>query len=140
MAQFTAGTAAELATAIVNANASSDAVNTIVITASIALTAALPILNPQAGTQLVISGGGFTIDGQNTHRIFFANSGEIAINNVTLANGLAKGGEGGTAVRRAVADLAPAVRSSSTTPRTSRSRTSPSPTTAPSAATAATAR
>ena len=140
MAQFTAGTAAELATAIVNASASSDAVNTIVITASIALTAALPILNPQAGTQLVISGGGFTIDGQDTYRIFFANSGEIAISNITLANGLAKGGDGGDGSSAGGGGLAPAARSSSTTPRTSRSRTWLSPTTAPSAATAATAR
>ncbi|MEP0322530.1 pectate lyase-like adhesive domain-containing protein, partial [Bauldia litoralis] len=95
MAQFFAGSLAELNTAIASANASGDAVNTITLTSSFALTGAPTILNPQGGTALVIDGDGFTIDGQNAHRIFFANSGDITIQNVTLANGLAEGGDGG---------------------------------------------
>jgi hypothetical protein len=90
-ADFFAANESELATAIASANASGDAVNTITITTSINLTAPLPILDAQAGTQLVIAGGGNTIDGQNSQRIFFANSGNIAIRNVTLANGAAGG-------------------------------------------------
>lgn len=97
-ADFFAANESELATAIASANASGDAVNTITITTSINLTAPLPILDAQAGTQLVIAGGGNTIDGQNSQRIFFANSGNIAIRNVTLANGAAVGGAGGSSV------------------------------------------
>jgi autotransporter-associated beta strand protein len=95
-ADFTAANETQLIVAINGANASADAVNTITVTATIDLTSTLPILDPQAGTQLVIAGGGNTIDGQNSQRIFFANSGNIAIRDVTLANGAAVGGNGGS--------------------------------------------
>ena len=94
-ADFTVNSESELIAAINSANASTDAVNTITLTASIDLTGTLPILNPQAGSQLVISGGNNTIDGGGSQRIFFANTGDIAIRDVTLANALAQGGDGG---------------------------------------------
>ncbi len=62
MAQFFAGSLAELNTAIASANASGDAVNTITLTSSFALTGAPTILNPQGGTAQVIDGDGFTAD------------------------------------------------------------------------------
>src|SRR5436190_2005632 len=95
MAEFTASNAAQLASALAAANASTDPVNTVTLTASIVLTADLPILHPDAGSTIVIDGAGFTIDGDHAHRIFFADSGNLVIKDVTLSNGYAKGGDGG---------------------------------------------
>ena len=95
MAEFTASNAAQLASALAAANASTDPVNTITLTASIVLTADLPIIHPDAGSTIVIDGAGFTIDGDHAHRIFFADSGNLVIKDVTLSNGYAKGGDGG---------------------------------------------
>lgn len=51
---------------------------------------------PMITSNLTIEGGvGNTIDGQSQHRIFFADSGTVVINDLTLANGLATGGNGG---------------------------------------------
>jgi hypothetical protein len=98
VANLNAANAAELAVAIIAANASADPVNTITLTADIDLSAGpLPILNPQAGTQLVIDGDGNTVDGGGVSRIFFAYSGTIQIQDVVLANGVAQGGDGGIA-------------------------------------------
>jgi outer membrane autotransporter protein len=94
-ADFIVNSQSELIAAINGANASTDAINTITLGSNIALSQALPILNPQSGSQLVIEGGGNTIDGQNQQRIFFANTGDIAIRDVTLANAKAQGGNGG---------------------------------------------
>ena len=94
-AVFEANDTASLITAINSANASGDAVNTITLTANIALTGTLPILNPQSGSQLVIEGRKKTIDGGSSERIFFANTGDIAIRDITLANAKAQGGNGG---------------------------------------------
>lgn len=100
-ATFIASDEASLVKAINDANASPFA-DVIVITAPITLTAPLPPLGgrnaagvPEATGPLTIDGGGHTISGGGTQRIFFANAGEIVISNVTLADGAAKGGEGG---------------------------------------------
>lgn len=104
-ATFNVTTEAELVTAIdkANANINRDASNTINVSANITLTAPLPPLGlrdaagtPEANSPLIINGNGNTISGGNSQRIFFANAGEIAINDVTLADGRAKGGDGGT--------------------------------------------
>ncbi len=94
-ADFIVNSQSELINAITSANASTDAVNTITLGRNIALSQTLPTLNPQSGSQLVISGGNNTIDGGGSQRIFFANTGDIAIRDVTLANALAQGGDGG---------------------------------------------
>ncbi len=53
----------------------------------------LPIID----SDLTIDGGAgrVTIDGQDLHRIFFINSGTVTLSNLTLEDGLAKGGDGG---------------------------------------------
>ena len=43
--------------------------------------------------QITINGNGFTIDAQDNGRVFFVESGTVAINYLTIANALAKGGE-----------------------------------------------
>ncbi len=81
-----------------NANAGTD---TITFDANLAsavftLSSMLPVIN----SDLTIDGGagGVTIDGQDLHRIFFINSGTVTLKNLTLEDGLAQGGNGGTAV------------------------------------------
>jgi outer membrane autotransporter protein len=93
-ATFTASTEAELVTAINDANDSGDPTNTINIAAPIVLTDFLPVLNPQAGSSLIINGQGNSVSGDNVTRIFFAYSGTIEIQNVDLNNGNAVGGAG----------------------------------------------
>lgn len=47
------------------------------------------------GNNVTINGNGHTIDGDNRFRPIFADKGNITINNLTIANGRAKGGDGG---------------------------------------------
>ncbi|MDR7221546.1 autotransporter domain-containing protein [Aminobacter aminovorans] len=101
-ATFNVTNETELAAAISTANSNGDASNTINVSANITLTKPLPPLGlrnaagmPLATSPLTINGNGNTVSGGGTQRIFFANSGEIAINDVTLADGRAKGGDGG---------------------------------------------
>lgn len=61
----------------------------------ISLNSALPWINGD----LTIQGplvGDIVIDGVNQNQIFFANQGTISISYLTLANGMSKGGNGGT--------------------------------------------
>jgi len=107
MASFTVSNADQLAAAINTANTNGDPSNTITLTQDIDLTAlmpdstgskALPVLGLTGSPKtLIIDGGGHTIDGGNQTRIFFANTGDITIENVTLADGLAEGGPGADA-------------------------------------------
>jgi hypothetical protein len=62
----------------------------------IALGGMLPLID----SDMTIDGGtaGITIDGQDQHRIFFINSGTVTLSNLTLEDGLAKGGDGGSSV------------------------------------------
>jgi hypothetical protein len=60
---------------------------------TITLSSDLPLLD----SSVTIDGGAnhITISGAGQHRIFFADSGNITIKNLTLANGFAQGGDGG---------------------------------------------
>ena len=83
-----------LRAAIMEANALAGADNIwINEVGTIALSSMLPPLN----SDMIIEGSGVdkvTISGANNARIFYAKSGNIVINDVTLANGLARGGSG----------------------------------------------
>lgn len=46
-------------------------------------------------TDLTIDGQGFTLDGAGTHRGFFVDRGTVTVQNITLQNLRAKGGDGG---------------------------------------------
>ena len=81
--------AAELSTAITSANPG----DRIVLQNDIALGTTLL---PPVSSNITIDGNGKSIDAQNNNRIFFLNS-TATIENVTLKNGLAKGGDGGNA-------------------------------------------
>ena len=54
----------------------------------------LDAIDLHSGVSLVIDGAGYTIDGAGVQRGFFAYSGNVTIENVTLANMLAAGGTG----------------------------------------------
>ena len=82
-------TAAELSTAIGTANPG----DRIVLQNDIVLGTTLL---PPVGSNITIDGNNKSIDAQNNNRIFFLNS-SATIENVTLKNGLAKGGDGGNA-------------------------------------------
>src|SRR3974390_1444597 len=60
---------------------------------TITLSSDLPLLD----TNVTIDGGAnhITVSGAGEHRIFFADTGNIKIENLTLANGFAQGGDGG---------------------------------------------
>lgn len=74
---------------------------TITIAANIDLTQSLPMIRgPVPGdgtTTITIDGGGFTIDAQDMGRVFFVESGVVTIIDVTIANAMAEGGNGGSA-------------------------------------------
>jgi hypothetical protein len=64
------------------------------ITGTIVLTSPLPIIT----SDMTIFGGesgNVTIDGANTYRIFFVQSGQVDFWGMTIANGMARGGDGG---------------------------------------------
>lgn len=73
---------------------------TINIMEDIDLTQSLPMIRGDV-TPLTINGNGYTIDGGGATddgvggRVFFIESGEVAINNVSIANAVAEGGNGG---------------------------------------------
>ncbi len=65
--------------------------------ATITLSSSLPALNNGSGS-IVVDGSGannLTISGNNTSRVFFVYAGNVTISNLNVANGLAKGGNGG---------------------------------------------
>ncbi|MEP4598815.1 MAG: LamG-like jellyroll fold domain-containing protein, partial [Cyclobacteriaceae bacterium] len=89
--------AGSLRQAITDANASSgaDIIDMTDISGTILLESALPKINEC----LTINGPGehlLSISGQELYRPFFANSGTINLNNFSIINGLAKGGDGGS--------------------------------------------
>ena len=87
-ANFDVATDGELRNAISSAAAS----DTITFTADITLADSLPLINKD----ITIVGNSHVVDGANAHRIFFIETGTVAIENVTIQNGLAKGGDGGS--------------------------------------------
>ena len=93
-ATFTAGTEAELNNAINSANGNSEA-DTIIITANITLSGALPGIT----SQITIEGNGYTIDINNNERmVALSNAGNLTINNLTVTNGNNTGTNGGGAI------------------------------------------
>lgn len=73
-------------------------VYTITLLSSITLTQSLPMIRAAAsgGAAIVINGGGFTIDANNTGRAFFVESGTVEISNLVINNARAEGGAGGS--------------------------------------------
>ncbi|GAA4333549.1 hypothetical protein GCM10023165_08770 [Variovorax defluvii] len=84
-----AGDAASLARCV--ANVSSD--STINLTGNITLDRNIGVL---AGNATINGGNNYTLDGANTYRGFFIESGTVTISNLTLQNLKAAGGDGGT--------------------------------------------
>ena len=77
--------------ALVNAIDSAVAGDTITFTQSFTLQANLPQINKN----LTINGAGFTLDGNSQYRAFGVTSGAVAINNLTITNTVAHGGNAG---------------------------------------------
>lgn len=87
---------ASLNAQIAAANASASAY-TITIQNDITLTSALAAINNTSGATVTIKsadGNAFTINGANTFQIFTVNGGLASFENLTLANGLARGRDG----------------------------------------------
>jgi hypothetical protein len=55
----------------------------------------------QSGVTLTINGAGFDLNGANTFRGLFVESGSVAVNDLTIANTVATGGAGGSATNSA---------------------------------------
>jgi autotransporter-associated beta strand protein len=86
-ANFNVANDAQLRTAITSAQNG----DTITFTANITLSANLP----QVQRNVTINGGNFTLSGNNQFRGLFVQSGTVAINDLTIANAKAQGGNGG---------------------------------------------
>ena len=69
---------------------------TIALTGSIGLATALNALNLHAGVSVVIDGQGNLLDGLNTQRGLFVYVGVVTIQNLTIQNAAAAGGNGGS--------------------------------------------
>jgi fibronectin-binding autotransporter adhesin len=71
----------------------------ITLVANITLTQSLPMIRTDSpgggGPRITIDGAGFTIDADNTGRVFFIERGRVLIQNVTINNARAAGGKGG---------------------------------------------
>jgi hypothetical protein len=68
---------------------------TISITGDMLLGQSLPMIRGDAINAITINGNGHTIDANYAGRVFFVESGKVAINHVTIAHALAEGGNGG---------------------------------------------
>src|SRR4028119_839295 len=93
LADFSASTANQLREAITEANNNSYA-DTITITGNISGFGESFGIDLQDGKALSIIGNGRTIDGGNNAQLFNIVSGKVVLSNLTLQNGLAKGGDG----------------------------------------------
>jgi hypothetical protein len=109
------GTAGDLRNAIFQADQTPGTQNVIDLTGvsgTITLSAMLPpIFTTGSGSLLIVGSGAsnLTISGNNQFRDFFITSGTVGIANLTIANGMAKGGagaagSGGGWVRRRLTD------------------------------------
>ena len=93
----TVTTEAQLDQAIKNADSFTGTAYTIDLaptSGTITLTNDLPELN--ASANVVINGGGTTLDGNDAHRGFLVFSGNVAINGLKMQDMLARGGDGGS--------------------------------------------
>src|SRR5262249_7764218 len=89
-----AGNTTDLITDINNANAAGSGTVTIDITAGFTLTSGLPAIALQPGVSLVIEGGGNTLDGGTDVQGFAVFSGNVTLDNLTLADAVAQGATG----------------------------------------------
>lgn len=101
MTIFTVNTFADLRTAITTANTNGQ-IDTINITSNIILGGVLPEISDTSG--LTVQGNGYTVSGDANGngrndsgdiRVFFVRSGTLTLQNLTIANGRAQGGNGG---------------------------------------------
>ena len=94
-ADFSAGTAAELAAAITAANAAGAGDHTITLTADITLTAPLPDLDNAAG-EIRLDGAGHTLDAGGVGTALAVGRGTTAaVENLTITGGVGSRGQGG---------------------------------------------
>ena len=95
-----AGTAGDLRAQIIAANAAGGSSNTITFSCAAppcTITLGGPL--PPITSNLTIDGGtqgNVVIDGANAYRVFFVDSGTVALRNLVVQNGRAQGGAGGT--------------------------------------------
>jgi hypothetical protein len=66
--------------------------------ATITLSSSLPPLNNGSGSIVIDGSGasGLTVSGNNTSRVFFVYAGNVTVSDLNIADGLAKGGNGGS--------------------------------------------
>ena len=76
-------------------DAATNATYVIDLTQGFTLSSNITPVELESGSSLTINGGGFTLNGGGTFRGFFAYSGTLSLNNMTIANMLAQGGAGG---------------------------------------------
>lgn len=63
------------------------------LSGAIGLKKPLPVIN---NSLTILGNGQVLIDGQYEHQVLFVNSGTVTIQNLTIKNGLSRGGDGGT--------------------------------------------
>lgn len=91
-------TVAELNEVLVQAAGKTSGAHEIDLSANamIALTTQLEAINLHSGVTLVIEGNGATLDGQNGTRGLFVYSGNVTVEDLTIQNTVAHGGNGGS--------------------------------------------
>ena len=99
--QFTIASESDLnaALALIDLGGAQSAANlnyTLTFTSGFTLSSDLYAINLAAGDTLTINGGRQTLDGGGAHRGFFVYGGVVAINDLTIQNAVASGGQGGT--------------------------------------------
>ncbi|WP_338688868.1 autotransporter domain-containing protein [Bradyrhizobium sp. 26S5] len=93
---LTASDATSLVTALTTIDSNPGTSYQLNITNNITLTGTttLPVIN--SSSNVTINGGNFTLDGGGVQRGLFVYSGTVAVNNLTIQNAVAKGGNGGS--------------------------------------------
>ncbi|HEY1932502.1 MAG TPA: hypothetical protein VGG99_10855 [Acetobacteraceae bacterium] len=98
---FTVGTEAALDAGLVSienggSNAGAGVAYTIALSSGFTLTSDMQAVALLTGSSLTVNGGGNTISGNGQYRGFFAYSGTLTLNDLTLGNMVAQGGAGGS--------------------------------------------
>ena len=94
---LTASDAAGLVTAITTIDDNPNNSYTLNITQNITLTGATTLPAIESAGTVTINGGGHTLDGGGVQRGLFVYTGTVAVNNLTIQNAVAQGGNGGPA-------------------------------------------
>jgi hypothetical protein len=87
------GSAGDLRYAINQANSAGSAGIVFSVAGSITLNSTLPAIT--GDLDITGPGGGVTISGANLYRVFVVDGGSLSLTNLTIADGFAKGGDGG---------------------------------------------